>query len=90
MCMTHDTANDPGIHCPKEPHSYQIVVAGHLDMKWADWFDGVTLTHTPDGHTHLDGVMVDQSALLGVIKRINGLGLTLISVNPQDLQNKSG
>ena len=23
---------------------YQIVVKGHLDSEWSDWFDGLTIT----------------------------------------------
>ena len=84
--MTHDTANEPRIKRPTRPHDYRIVVMGHLDMGWADCFDGLTLTHTPDDRTRLEGLLVDQSALFGVLKRIHGLGLTLVSINPHPVQ----
>ena len=54
-----------------------------LDTRWQDWFDGLTITLTDDGDTILDGVIVDQAALHGTLKKISNLGLTLISVNPQ-------
>ena len=62
---------------------YQIRIKDHLDTRWQDWFDGLTVTLTGDGDTILSGVIVDQAALHGVLKKIRNLGLTLISVNPQ-------
>jgi len=62
---------------------YHIKIKGHLDARWQDWFDGLTIILTDDGDTILSGVIVDQSALHGMLKKINNLGLTLISVNPQ-------
>lgn len=66
-----------------EQTQYQIRVKGQLDTRWQDWFDGLTITLTDDGDTVLSGVIVDQAALHGVLKKICNLGLTLISVNPQ-------
>lgn len=62
---------------------YHIKIKGHLDARWQDWFDGLTITLTDDGDTILSGSIIDQSALHGVFKKINNLGLTLISVNLQ-------
>ena len=62
---------------------YQIIIKDHLDTRWQDWFDGLTLTLTDDGYTILSGIIVDQASLHGVLKKIRNLGLTLISVNPQ-------
>ena len=62
---------------------YHIKIRGHLETRWQDWFDGLTITLTGDGDTILSGVIVDQAALHGVLKKIRNLGLTLISVNPQ-------
>lgn len=63
--------------------NYHIKIRGPLDDHWQDWFDGLTITLTDDGDTILSGVIVDQAALHGVIKKISNLGLTLISVNPK-------
>ena len=63
--------------------NYHIKIRGTLDAHWQDWFDGLTITLTDDGDTILSGVIVDQAALHGVLKKISNLGLTLISVNPQ-------
>ena len=65
-----------------EQSCYQIKVAGQLDAFWQEWFEGLTVTSTTDGHTLLSGAIRDQAALHGVLKKISNLGLTLISVNP--------
>ena len=63
---------------------YEIVVKGHLDSRWADWFDVLTLTLLPSGETRLVGEFPDQSALHGVLTRIGNLGLTLIRVERKE------
>ncbi|MCP5098279.1 MAG: hypothetical protein GY943_22245 [Chloroflexi bacterium] len=66
-----------------EHTKYHIKIKGHLDARWQDWFDGLTITLTDYNNTILSGALVDQAALHGVFKKIRNLGLTLISVNPQ-------
>jgi len=61
--------------------SYEIRVKGHLEPRWADWFDGLTLTQESDGTTVLRGSVVDQAALHGVLGKVRDLGLPLIAVN---------
>ena len=70
------------MNADKQNH-YQIKIKGHLDARWQTWFDGLTITQTDDGNTIISGIIVDQAALHGVLKKISNLGLTLISVNPQ-------
>jgi hypothetical protein len=57
---------------------YHIRVKGHLDQKWADWFDGFVITSRADGETLMSGSVVDQAALHGVLDKIHGLGLPLL------------
>ena len=59
---------------------YQIVVKGHLDSEWSDWFDGLTITLVDNGETILSGPVVDQSALHGVLIKIRDLGLPLLGL----------
>ena len=59
---------------------YQIVVKGHLDSEWSEWFDGLTITLVDNGETILSGPVVDQTALHGVLIKIRDLGLPLLSV----------
>ena len=62
------------------PADYEIHVEGHLDDRWASWFDGLTLRLEADGTTVLHGPVVDQAALHGVLQRLRDLGLPLLSV----------
>ena len=64
-----------------EGGSYEIRLKGHLNARWADWFDGLTLTRESDGTTVLRGSVVDQAALHGVLGKVRDLGLPLIAVN---------
>ncbi|HMA38362.1 MAG TPA: hypothetical protein VKY74_28195 [Chloroflexia bacterium] len=59
---------------------YQIVVKGHLDSEWSDWFEGLTITLVSNGETILMGPLVDQTALHGVLIKIRDLGLPLLSL----------
>src|SRR2546422_8010580 len=59
---------------------YQIVVKGHLDSEWSDWFDGLTITMVDNGETILSGPVVDQTALHGVLIKIRDLGLPLLAL----------
>ena len=52
-----------------EPGLTEIRIKGHLDDKWADWFDGLTITLEDNGHTLLTGPVVDQAALHGLLSR---------------------
>ena len=64
-----------------EGGSYEIRLKGHLEARWADWFDGLTLTQESDGTTVLRGSVVDQAALHGLLGKVRDLGLPLIAVN---------
>jgi hypothetical protein len=46
-----------------------------------EWFDGLTITQESDGDTRLTGVVADQSALYGLLRKVRDLGLTLLAVN---------
>jgi hypothetical protein len=59
---------------------YQIVVKGHLDSEWSEWFDGLNITLVDNGETILTGPVVDQTALHGVLIKIRDLGLPLLSL----------
>jgi hypothetical protein len=59
---------------------YKIKIEGHLDSKWADWFDGMQIIDEGDGTTTLSGTVIDQAALQGVLRKISNLNLELTSV----------
>ena len=73
-----------------EPGLYEIRLKGHLDAKWADWFDGLTITRADNGETLLSGAVVDQAALHGVLRKVRDLGLPLVSVNQIDPKQANG
>ena len=59
---------------------YEIRLKGHLDGRWAAWFDGLSLTHEGDGITVIHGPVVDQAALHGLLRKVRDVGLPLVSV----------
>ena len=59
---------------------YEIRIAGHLAPRWAAAFEGLTLSPHADGTTVLGGLIADQSALHGVLRRLGDLGLPILSV----------
>ena len=63
-----------------EPGLYEIRLKGHLDDKWADWFEGLSITREDNGETLIRGHVVDQAALHGVLRNVRDLGLPLLSV----------
>jgi len=67
---------------PSQPTVYQIKIKGHLGSQWTDWFDGLTITLEEDGNTLLTGLVVDQAALHGLLKKVRDLGMPLLSVKP--------
>ena len=74
-------------HAPTDDRhgpQYEIRLEGHLDSRWAAWFDGLSLTHESDGTTVIHGSVVDQAALHGLLGRIRDLGLPLIAVVQTD------
>ncbi len=68
-----------------QPATYQIKVPGHLDERWSDWAGGMTITVEGGDNgppiTTLTGVVADQAALQGLLRRLYSLGLPLISVH---------
>jgi hypothetical protein len=68
----------------KQHQCYEIRIKGHLDDRWTDWFEGLTISLEEDGSTLLTGLVVDQAALHGLLKKVRDLGMPLLSVCPLD------
>lgn len=73
-----DQANAQGAQLDA-PRCYQIWLQGELDEQWAAWFDGLTVTHTTNGDTLLTGLVTDQAALYGLLRKVRDLGLPLLA-----------
>ena len=58
----------------------EIHIKGDIDRDWSDWITALTVTHTAQGETVLSGYVRDQSALLGLMNSLSGLGLHILSV----------
>ena len=67
-----------------EPVACQIRVQGVLDQTWSDTMGGLTISLDTESGPHpvttLNGELLDQAALMGVIDHLYNLLLPLISV----------
>jgi hypothetical protein len=63
---------------------YEIRLKGHLEARWAAWFDGLSLTHDSDGTTLISGQVADQAALHGLLQKVRDVALPLVSVTQVD------
>jgi hypothetical protein len=70
---------------PDGPGRYEIRIRGRLAARWATRFDGMTLTVEPNGTTVLQGTVVDQAALHGLLHKVRDTGLPLLSVTELDV-----
>jgi hypothetical protein len=70
---------------------YRIVVRSELSDSYALAFEGMEM-ETKHGETILTGEVIDQPHLFGILSRINGLGLKLVSVQtlPEDAHPSAG
>jgi hypothetical protein len=74
-------------------HEYRILLDGYPDASWADWFSQATFDHSDDGKTVLTVHIPDQPALMGLLIKLNNLGLVLIQITRDysgDITNKDG
>lgn len=65
-----------------QPRSYQLVLRGELGDSFGFLFDGMQLRRHA-GTTVLTGDVTDQAHLVGLIERVQELGVELVSVNPE-------
>ncbi len=66
---------------------YQIRIRGYLRAKWSEWFDGMTITRLDNGETLIEGAIIDQAALHGMLNHIRDLGLPLLAVDRVELDD---
>ena len=62
----------------------EIRIKGTLKEDWSDWLEGLSVSNQGNGETVLNGPISDQAALLGLLNRIHGLNLQLLSFSQND------
>ncbi|HEY96190.1 MAG TPA: hypothetical protein G4O15_14775 [Dehalococcoidia bacterium] len=67
-----------------------ILLRGHIDNSWSDWFGEIAIDHTDEGNTLLHGLIRDQAALNGLLSQIFHLGFQLVSVTSERTNSTSG
>jgi hypothetical protein len=60
---------------------FKIHVKGQLDESWSDWLEGLEVKLLDNGEMVLLGRIGDQAALMGILNRLYGLNLALLSVS---------
>jgi hypothetical protein len=60
---------------------YEIHVKGQLDESWSDWLESLEVRLLENGEMVLSGMIADQASLMGILNKLYGLNLTLLSVN---------
>ncbi len=63
----------------------QIRLKGHLGQQWSAWFEDLAITLQDNGETLLEGPVVDQGALHGLLRKVRDLGLPLLSVTCKEV-----
>ena len=61
-------------HINNDNQPYRIVVKGHLDKNWKDWFGGINMEIEGDNSV-ITGFFPDQAALHGTLNKIRDLNL---------------
>jgi hypothetical protein len=78
---------DNGIKCDS-PAIYQIKIMENLGANWNEWLGGFTITQDADDGSLLTGMVADQAALHGVIRKLRDLHLTLLSLHRVEIQTE--
>ena len=83
----------PSFPAMELPATYRIEVLGHLDRSWSERLAGMKITTTGGSgivpRTILQGQVMDQSALAGVLNTLCDLRLPLIGAAYLPCDNKS-
>jgi hypothetical protein len=64
---------------------YRLVVEGELGPRFASAFEGMQVA-AERGTTIISGAVKDQAHLHGLLDTVASLGLKLVSISPEDIQ----
>ena len=68
------------------PTNYRIKILESLGTDWKEWFGGFMLSRDTDNGSLLTGMLADQAALHGLLRKVRDLGLTLVSIKRMETQ----
>jgi len=73
-----------------EPAVFRIRIQGELDESWFEYFGAKTVTVETSKAGNVETIIIsepmDQGALVGLVNRLNTLGIPLISVEPTETE----
>lgn len=72
------------VHDRTERANYTIHVRSVMDVDWATWFRGFTVTRDAAGTTVLSGEVADRAAFYELMRRVRDLGLTVVAVERRE------
>ncbi|MCZ9880200.1 DUF4386 domain-containing protein [Arthrobacter sp. B2a2-09] len=72
--------NARSVRRDETPVEYEVRVKGHLDSRWAAWFEGLSLTNQHDGTTVIRTRNIDQAALHSLLQKLRDLALPLVAI----------
>ena len=87
VCEEEETVSFDGEQAyGKEQQVYYVIrIKGHLDTGWQNWFDDLSIQHEETGTTLLSGNIPDQPALYGIVLKLSQIGVTLLSIEADEL-----
>lgn len=60
-------------------YQVEIRIAGQLDSQWADWLEGLQMTHSAE-ETILTGQIADQTHVFGLVAKLRDLGVKVTAM----------
>ena len=74
----HDDMKTPAQDSSANRRRFRIRVAGRLEARFAEGVPGIEIGESPEG-TMLEGPLIDQSQLRGVVERLWRLGIEVLT-----------
>ena len=72
-------------------NKYEIKIYGQLDRSWLAWSGDakspIDILVDDNETTTLSNIVMDQAGLVGLIRRLHGLGIVLISIQQVELEH---
>ena len=82
--MNKKNENKPNQSIPAtgtKANFYEIRGKGQLNESWAEWLEGLEVSLLDNGEMILFGHVGDQAALMGLLNKLYGLNLALLSLS---------